>query len=90
MSGHSRNPIFFNKKKTGHPEGSTTPLPPALTSDNISLLPEPPTPLKMDVICISPLKVEQFHPSPSTRRTQLSVAAKIVRSTDLLNCNVKT
>ena len=59
MSGHSRNPIFFNKKKTGHPEGSTTPLPPALTSDNISLLPEPPTPLKMDVICISPLKVEQ-------------------------------
>ena len=44
VSGHGRNPIFFNKKiKMGHPEHSLTPHPP--TSDNISFLPYPPSPL---------------------------------------------
>ena len=51
MSGHGRNPIFFNKKiKIGRPENLLTPHPP--TSDNISFLsyPSPPTPPQMDVI----------------------------------------
>ena len=53
MSGHGGNPIFFNKKrKIGRPEHSLTPHPP--TSDNISFLPYPSPPLKVDVICVSP------------------------------------
>ena len=36
------------------------------------------------------LSTEKFHPSASTRRTQLSVAVATVRSTDLLNDNIKT
>ena len=36
------------------------------------------------------LSTKKFHPSASTRRAQLNVAATAVRSTDLLNCNVKT
>ena len=60
MSGHGRNPIFFNKKiKIGRPENLLSPHPP--TSDNISFLSytpptPPPSPLKMDVICVSPSK----------------------------------
>ena len=43
MPGHGANSIFFDKKmKIGRPEHSLTPL--------------PPTPLKVDVICVSPLK----------------------------------
>ena len=58
MSGHGENPVFFNKKKVGHPEHSLTLHRP--TSNNISFLPHPtPTPLKMDVICVSPLKKGQ-------------------------------
>ena len=57
MSGHDPNPIFFNKKmKIGRPEHSLTPHPP--TSDNISFLPYPPTPLKGDVVCVSPLTLK--------------------------------
>ena len=54
MSGHSVNPIFFNKRiKIGSPEHLLTPHLPM--SDSISFLPYPPTPLKADVICVSPL-----------------------------------
>ena len=58
MSGQGPNPIFFNKKiKIGRLEHSLTPQPPA--SDNISCLSYPrlPTPLKVDVICVSPLSI---------------------------------
>ena len=59
MSGHGANPIFFNKKiKIGRPEHSLTPHPP--TSNNISFLPYPPPyPVKVDVICVSPLSLFQ-------------------------------
>ena len=60
MSGHGANPIFFNKKiKIGRPENSLTPHPP--TSNNISFLPYPPPPypVKVDVICVSPLSLFQ-------------------------------
>ena len=58
MSGQGPNPIFFNKKiKIGRPEHLLTPQPPA--SDNPSCLsyPPPPPPLKVDVICVSPLSI---------------------------------
>ena len=65
MSGHGANPIFFNKKiEIGRPEHSLTP--PHPTSDNIlfSPYPPPPTPLlKVDVICVSPLKQVRAHSS---------------------------
>ena len=49
MSGHGGNPIFFHKKiKIGRPEHSLTPHPHLI-------LPYPPRPLKVDVICVSPL-----------------------------------
>ena len=49
MSGHSANPIFFNKKKKfGRPKHWLTPPP---TSDNISFLPYPPS--RVEVICVS-------------------------------------
>ena len=49
MSGHGANSIFINKKiNIGRPEHSLIP------SDNISFLPYPPFPLKVDVICVSP------------------------------------
>ena len=64
VSGHGANTIFLIKKikiKIERPEHSLTPHPP--TSDNISFLPYPPPPrlllpppLKVDVICVSPLK----------------------------------
>ena len=58
-SGHGANPIFFNKKnKDWTSERLLTPHPP--TSDNISflLLPyPPPPPLKVDVMCVSPLNL---------------------------------
>ena len=58
MSGHGANPIFFNKKiKIGRPEHSLTPHPPM--SNNISFLPYPPYPVKVDVICVSPLSLFQ-------------------------------
>ena len=56
MSGHGANPVFFNKKnKDWTSEHSLTPDPP--TSDNILFFPyhTPPIPLKVDVICVSPL-----------------------------------
>ena len=49
---------LIKKIKIGHPEHSLTPHP--STSDNISFLPYPPpplSPLKVDVICVSPLRV---------------------------------
>ena len=52
MFGYGANPIFFNnnkKKKIGRPEHSLTP---------ISFLPyHPPTSVKVDVICVSPLNL---------------------------------
>ena len=48
MSGHGGNPTFFNKKiNIERPDHSLNPHPP--TSDNI--------PLKVDVTCVSPLKL---------------------------------
>ena len=40
---------------------STLANPQSSTSDNISFLPYPPTPLKVDVICVSPLKQKAIH-----------------------------
>ena len=58
LSGHSANPIFFNKKKKNwRPEDSPTSPPPM--SDFISFLPPPPPPsskyVHMFAICVSPL-----------------------------------
>ena len=36
------------------------------------------------------LFTKNFHPSASTKRAQMSIAAVTLRSTYLLNCNVKT
>ena len=53
MCGYGTNPIFLNKKiKIGRRKHSLTPP----TPNNISFLPYTPTPLKVDVICVSPLK----------------------------------
>ena len=52
MSGHCTNPIFWLKTNTPPP-----------TSDNISFLlypPPPPYPLKVDVVCVSPLACLQY------------------------------
>ena len=59
MPGHGYNPIFFNKIiKIERAEHSLTTNPP--TSDNISFflttLPSHPPTLKVDIICVSPLK----------------------------------
>ena len=56
MSGHGANPILFNNKKTDWTPKTLTKHPHP-TSDNISFLPDlsPPHPLKVDVICVSPL-----------------------------------
>ena len=59
MSGHGASPIFCNKKNKNRTFRTlATPLPP--TSSNISFLPYPPPPrtpfpIKLDVICVSPL-----------------------------------
>ena len=42
------------------------------------------------LVVVRGLYTKQFHPSTSTRRAQMSVADTTVRSTDLLNYNVKT
>ena len=52
MSGYGANPVFFNKKKKDWTPG-TLANPPPPTSNNISFLPYPPTPLKVYVICTS-------------------------------------
>ena len=53
MSSHGGNPIFFNKKiKIGRPEHSLT-LPLRPITSHFCLTP---LPLKVDVICVSPLK----------------------------------
>ena len=58
MSGHGANPIFFNKKnKDWTSRTLANPHPP--TFDDISFLPYlSSTPLKVDVICVSPLIVK--------------------------------
>ena len=56
MSGHGRNPIFVNKKiKIGRPEHSLTPHPLRPITSHFCLTPPPPSPFKVDVICVSPL-----------------------------------
>ena len=59
MPDHGANPVFLIKKKDWTSRTLTNP--PLPTSDNISFLPYSPTPLppplKVDVICISPLIV---------------------------------
>ena len=47
--------FYLIKKRIGRPEHSLTPHP--STPNDISFLPYPPTPLKVDVICVSPLNV---------------------------------
>ena len=42
------------------------------------------------LVVVRGLSNKKFHPSASTRRAQLSVAATTVRLTDLANCSVKT
>ena len=46
--------------------------------------------MKLTFSCWGDSPTKTFHPSSSTRRAQLNVVATTVRSTDLLNCNVKT
>ena len=48
------------------------------------------TSMKLTLSWWGGLSTKKFQQSLSTRRAQLSVAATTVRSTDLLNCNVKT
>ena len=56
MSGHGANPIFLIKTiKIGLPEHSLIPNP--LTYDNISFVPYPPSPLKVDIISVSTLAI---------------------------------
>ena len=56
MSGHGANPILFNKKKKiGRPEQLLTPTPLRQVTSHLCL--RPPPPLKVDVICVSPVKV---------------------------------
>ena len=45
---------FIKKIKIGRPEHSLLPPPHPPTSDNISFLPYPPPPIKVDVMCINP------------------------------------
>ena len=66
ISGHRKNPFFFNtKKKVGRPRNTRYhPPPPPPMSDNISFSPYPPPPapptLKVDVICVSPFNRLRF------------------------------
>ena len=55
LSGHGANPIFLNEKKKKDWTSRTLTNPPLPTSNNILFLPYLPTPLKVDVICVSPL-----------------------------------
>ena len=62
MSGHGANPIFFNKKKkrlevknTRQPSTSLHPI-----TSHFCLTPSHP-PLKVDVICVLPLKTWNMH-----------------------------
>ena len=55
MSGLRENPIFFNKKKNKDWTSRATVNTPPPTSNNIPLLSYPPTPLDMDVLCVTPL-----------------------------------
>ena len=57
MPVHGGNSIFFNSKiKIGRPEHSLTPHPlRPITSHFCLNHPPPPSPLKVDVICVSPL-----------------------------------
>ena len=56
MSGKGENPVFFNKKinirRSEHP---LTPPPPTSKTSHFCLIP-PPTPLKVGVIFVSPLR----------------------------------
>ena len=55
MSGHGANPILSNKKiKIGRPEHSLTPHPLGPITSPF-YLPLPPPPIRVDVICVSPL-----------------------------------
>ena len=62
MSGHGANPIFFNKKiKIGRPKHSLTPQPLHPIASHFYLSPRPPPPpVKVYVICVSPLSVKAF------------------------------
>ena len=57
MSGHGADPILLNKKiNTGHPEHSLTPHPLRPTTSHFTLpFHTCPTPIEVDVICVSPL-----------------------------------
>ena len=60
MSGHGANPIFFNEKETKirRPQYSLTPHPLRSIASHfyLKLSPPPPPPLKVEVICVSPLR----------------------------------
>ena len=56
MSGHGANLIFLNNNNKKDWTSRTLANPPPPKSDNISFLPYPnPPPLKVTVICVSPL-----------------------------------
>ena len=64
MSGHRANPIFFNKKiEIGRPEHSLTPAPLIPMRYHICLTASPPPPLKVNVICVSPLISNTYFPN---------------------------
>ena len=60
--GRFLNPIFYNKKKRldVHNTRYPRPHPQPPKSDNIIFLPYPSPSLKVDVICVSPVKIEKL------------------------------
>ena len=62
MFGLGGNPIFFNKKiKIGRPEHPLTPYTPTPITSHFCLTPPLPPPLKVDIICVSPLILHHIY-----------------------------
>ena len=79
MSDHGANPIFFNNKK--RLDVQNTPYLPPPTSENISFLsyPRPPSPhpLKVDVMCVSPLNKVSWRNTVFQRLQEANLCPKV-------------